>query len=247
MDGQRVRADAALPSEFVRLGSGGAVAVSPSGLAGLPSECAADLRLWRSLLDRDSEVLFLQPPAMDFEAVVITDACAGSGAAEGCAWDSGCGVGGVGPNQERFAAEATEELFPWLAARREGANLAGAMELLASLVALKLWAPSLRSEARETIVGFPMASGNLANVYITGRMYTSALPLANLLRELAATSTSERIVPAALHVPGPAIVVPDRLPRGFVSVASIRALGLDPARRRSVLWETKNSWVTDFI
>ena len=62
-----------------------------------PEQVASDLELWRALLQRGLARHYLQPAAVAYDAVVMVDACAGSAAAPGCAWPSGCGIGGVGP------------------------------------------------------------------------------------------------------------------------------------------------------
>ena len=78
-----------------------------------PKGVAADLQIWRMLLRRDADHMCLAMPVLAPEATVIADACAGLGAGPGCAWDSGCGVGGIGPNGEWFAEELPTHLFPW--------------------------------------------------------------------------------------------------------------------------------------
>ena len=116
------------------------------------------------------------------------------------------------------------------------------LELLAAIIALKPWGRDLKAKDRDVIVGMPFASDNLANVYIVGKMYTSAQPLSQLLREFAATCAASGVVPAALHLPGAAHVVPDRLSRGFVSAPSLAALGLQASGRRRSTWQPVHLW-----
>ena len=63
-----------------------------------PAEVTADLLIWQALFRRDAEQAFLYMPVLCPDATIVTDACAGPCAGPGCAWPSGCGVGGIGPN-----------------------------------------------------------------------------------------------------------------------------------------------------
>ena len=188
--------------------------------------------IWRALLRRDAEQAFLAMPILRPEATVLTDACAGPSAAPGCAWASGCGVGGIGPDGEWFSEELPVELFPWTSRRLHGGNISGPAEMLASVLALRLWGPRASAGGADSMIAFPLGTDNLANTFVCGKLYTSRPPLSWCLRELALTAVHLRALPVALHVPGATSVAPDRLSRGFNSYPSIRALGLGPGKRR---------------
>ena len=163
---------------------------------------------------RDARQAFLCMPVLVPEATVITDACAGPEAGPGCAWPTGCGVGGIGPNGEWFSEEIPVHIFPWCRRRLEGGNIAGPAELFACILALRLWGPQARVEQGEGMVAFPVATDNQANTYVFGRLYASRPPLSWCLREFALAAIQERVLPAALRVPGDTNVVPDRLNKG---------------------------------
>ena len=159
-----------------------------------PEQAAEDVKLWLALLTRDQQLLYLQPTRISCDTLTMVDACAGSESGPGCAWQSGCGIGGVGPRGQWFAEEIGDALFPWLATRQDGSNLAGPLEMLAALVALKLWGADLQRQGREDVVGIPLGSDNMSNVYMFSKLYTYAVPLSLFLREFAATCVKLRLL-----------------------------------------------------
>ena len=90
-------------------------------------------------------------------------------------------------------------------------------------------------------MAFPIATDNMANTYVFGKLYTKP-PLSWCLRGLALAAVAVRALPATLHLPGATDVVADRLSRGFCSAPCLAAMGLDPARRRTAKWAERSWW-----
>jgi hypothetical protein len=96
----------------------------------------------------------------------------------------------VGPHPDPktarwFSLEISEEQAPWLFAKGHGSYSIGASEMLASLVAVEVFA-----EPREAARGVAACSGttdNLGNSFIVNKMLTTKMPGAAVLMQLAST------------------------------------------------------------
>ena len=158
---------------------------------------------------------------MELKNIAVTDACAGTGPGEGCCWDSGCGVGGLGPNGEWFSEQVSEAICGWVKLRLAGAQLSGPLELLAVAVVMRLWG-ELITDAAQGIMGFPTASDNMSNAYNMPTMYMPKPPLSTAVRELSLAAVTLRCLPYAMRVPGSSNNVAGRLRRGFNGPLSLR-------------------------
>ena len=207
-----------------------------------PEAIMMDLIVWNNALQKNVFNRFLEKASLDLTRLFITDACAGEGADINCLWHSGCGIGGVGPRGEWFAEEIREEIFPWLAIRRQGSSLSGALEMLGTVVALKLWGPSSNATSSPVLVAIPTLTDNQGNSYIYEKWYTSIPPAAWILREIALEAISRECTLAPVFIKGKMNVRSDRLSRGFISNHSIRSLGLDATSRRRPQLDAVDFW-----
>ena len=163
-----------LAAPFAR-GSGASHRTRHLAWGACPAEVRADLQIWQALLRRDLFVSYFQPVNLELIGLAVADACAGTGQGEGCCWASGCGVGGVGPNGEWLSEEDTETICGWAAQRHAGSQLSGPMEPLAVIVAMRLWG-GVNPDAAHGVMGFPVASDNLSNVFIIPKCTRRGLP-----------------------------------------------------------------------
>ena len=100
----------------------------------------------------------------------------------------------VGPQPDAktarwFSLEISAEEAPWLFVKGHGSYTIGASEMLASLVALEVFAGS-RGAARGT-ASCSGATDNLSNAFIVNKMLTTRMPGAAVLMQLASTMSKK--------------------------------------------------------
>lgn len=93
---------------------------------------------------------------------------------------------GVSEDSKRcpwFSLEVTEELAPWLKCRKgPPKRVIAALELLQTIIAIKVWAPHYRGKM---VAKIPAMTDNLSNEYAVKKFMTSKYPGTVLLMELA--------------------------------------------------------------
>ncbi len=127
---------------------------------------------------RMEEVKLEQEPSVE-PPVIWTDARA----TEEQAWIGGClGVSGDSKCCPWFSLEVKEELAPWLKCRKGSPKrVIAALELLATIVAVKLWAPDYKGRM---VAKIPAMTDNLSNDFAVKKLMTSKYPGTVLLMEL---------------------------------------------------------------
>ena len=82
-----------------------------------------------------------------------------------------------------FSLEVKEDLAPWLRCKKGSPKrVIAALELLATIVAIKLWAPAYKGRM---VAKIPAMTDNLSNEYAVKKFMTSKYPGTVLLMELA--------------------------------------------------------------
>ena len=107
------------------------------------------------------------------------------------ATEHGAWIGGFLQSQdgsiiEWFSEEVLESWAPWLFIRKDPKRVIASLELLATLVATRLWAKGLRKGARGTC-WIKAGTDNLSNSYAVSKWMSTKYPLTILIMELSET------------------------------------------------------------
>ena len=113
------------------------------------------------------------------DLVFYTDAKA----TESSAWIGGFKQGSDGKVTAWFSEEISSSWAPWLHLKRDPKRIIAALELLASLVAVKLWMPHT-SEASDATCWIRGNTDNQSNTYAISRWMSTKFPLTVFIMEL---------------------------------------------------------------
>ena len=113
-----------------------------------------------------------EPPVQDFDVEFFTDAKA----TEEDAWIGGFLQSKSGEILERFSEKIERSWADWLFVKKDLKRIIASMELLATLVAVRLWT---KTDGRSNGVCWIRAgTDNQSNTYATSKMMSTKYPLA---------------------------------------------------------------------
>eukprot|EP00435_Cladocopium_sp_Y103_P058340 s2357_g20.t1 len=104
-------------------------------------------------------------------------------ATEKSAWIGGFKQGANGEIISWFSEEITVEWAPWMGLKKDPKRVIAALELLASLVAVKLWMPTVGGDA-EAVCWIRGKTDNQSNTFALTKWMSTKFPLTILIMEL---------------------------------------------------------------
>ena len=110
----------------------------------------------------------------------------GAKATEDGAWVGGFLQGDGGEIKEWFSEKVEKDWAPWLFARKDPKRVIASLELLATLIAVRLWAKESQGGSKG-VCWIKAGTDNLGNIYAVNKWMSTKFPLTLLVMELSET------------------------------------------------------------